>query len=234
VALSAGTTYVVTIGDVRDIAGNRVLSNGSWAITPLAAAELDAFARPATLIFGATSTLRVVLSGAPVPASVQVEKRSSNTGGFVPVSTLAVVDGQASATVKPEVNTTYRFRYAGAFGVSSAQLDVPILVRRSIGLVGRSSSTVSRAKVGSTVTLVAAAGPAAAGVSVSFRLYHYDATRRAWVYAGSRGRSTNTAGRAVVAWVTTAAGSWYWRASVGSTVDFANNVSPVYRWTVSR
>jgi hypothetical protein len=71
-------------------------------------------------------------------------------------------------------------------------------------------------------------------VSVSLRLYRYDPGRRLWVYAGSRGRTSDAAGRVSTTWAPTSAGSYYWRAVVASTVDFANNTSPVYRWTVSR
>ena len=106
--------------------------------------------------------------------------------------------------------------------------------RRSVDLVGRSSSIVSRAKVGATVKLVAAVGPATAGVSVSFRLYRFDAARRVWIYAGSHGRNSDSAGRAAYVWAASSPGSYYWRASVASTTDFANNMSPVYRWSVSR
>ena len=134
----------------------------------------------------------------------------------------------------PALNTTYQFRYAGAFGIAPAQVDVPVLVRRSVAILGRSSTVVATAKVGRSVTLVAAIGPAKAGVSVSFRLYRFDVARRTWIYAGSRGRGTDASGRASYAWVPPSAGSWYWRASVASTVDFASNMSAVYRWSVSR
>jgi hypothetical protein len=71
-------------------------------------------------------------------------------------------------------------------------------------------------------------------VSVSFKLYRFDSRRRAWVYAGSKGRSTAANGRASLTWTPSAAGSFYWRASVASTPSFANNISAVYRWTIRR
>lgn len=233
-SLQPGGTYVVTLGDARDVAGNRIALSGSWTITPLAQAEMDVQIEPKAVIYGGSARLDLTLSGAPVPAAVEVEESSTSSGGFVPSSTFEVVNGRLSFVVTPNVNTTYRLRYAGAFGVSSAEVDAPVLVRRSVGLVGRSSSTVSGARVGSSVKLVAAVGPAAAGVSVSFRLYRFDAVRRVWVYAGSHGRSTDVSGRASMTWAPAAPGSWYWRASVASTADFANNVSPVYRWSISR
>ena len=173
-------------------------------------------------------------TGAPLPASVEMLIATGSSVGFVPLTTISSVDGLASLLVTPLLNTTYRFRYAGAFGIAPAQVDIRVLVRRSVALSGRSSTVVSTAKVGRSVTLVAVIGPAKAGVSVSFRLYRYDAARRTWIYAGSRGRGTDASGRASYVWVPASAGSWYWRASVASTLDFATNMSPVYRWSVSR
>ena len=232
--LEPGGTYVVTFGDVRDVAGNRIAPSGSWTITPLAPAEMEVQAEPKAVAQGASSRLDLTLSGAAVPAVVDIQASWSSSGGFVPLSTLEVVNGRVSFVVTPGVNTTYRLQYAGAFGVASAQADVPVLVRRSVVLVGRSSSIVSRARVGASVKLVAAVGPATAGVSVSFRLYRFDAARRVWIYAGSHGRNSDSAGRASYIWAASSPGSYYWRASVASTTDFANNVSPVYRWSVSR
>jgi len=182
---------------------------------------------------GASARVDVALSGAPLPSLLEVLSATS-LGGFVPLTAILAEDGRTSLVVTPASNTTYRFRYAGAFGVAPAQADVPVLVRRSVVLAGRSTGVVSSAKVGASVKLTAAVSPAAPGVSASFRLYRFDAARRAWVYAGSRGRNTNAAGRAFYTWVPSSAGSYYWRASVASTPEYANNTSPVYRWSVGR
>jgi len=232
--LTAGITYVVTLGDVRDVAGNRVSSLGSWSIMPLAPVDLQARLGSNVLLFGQSTRLDLTMSGAPVPASLDVSYSSGGSAEFVPLTTIEMVNGRQSLVVTPERNTTYRFRYSGAFGVAPAVLDVPVLVRRSVVLAGRNGAVVSVARAGASVRLTAAIGPSAAGVSVSFRLYRFDAARRVWVYAGSRGRNTDTAGRAVYSWVPATPGSWYVRAAVASTADFANNVSPVYRWSVGR
>ena len=84
------------------------------------------------------------------------------------------------------------------------------------------------------MTLQATIDPAAAGVSVSFRLYRYDPVRRAYRYAGSWGRGTSTAGRASYVWAPVSTGVYYWRAMVFSTVAFANNTTAPLRWTVAR
>ncbi len=232
-ALQAGATYIVTVGDVRDLAGNRVSSPGSWSITALAATSLDAGASPRVVVRGSSTRLDVSLTGAPLPAGIKVSAATPATG-FVPLSTISTDTGSASLAVVPDMNTTYRFRYPGTFGVAPAQVDVRVLVRRSIALVGRDSAVVSRARVGASVRLVAAVGPARPGVSVSFRLYRFDAVRRVWVYAGSKGRNTDSAGRASYTWIPSTSGQFYWRASVASTAEYANNVSSVYRWSVSR
>jgi hypothetical protein len=112
-------------------------------------------------------------------------------------------------------------------------LSLRVLVRRAVGLAGRSSSTVGTTRPGGPVKLSAQVGPATAGLGVSFRLYRYDSARRAYVYAGSRGARTDGTGRASITWAPSV-GKWAWRVSIGPTPGFANNLSPLYRWTVAR
>ncbi len=231
-SLRAGGLYVVTVGNVTDVAGNRVISPGSWSITPLTATHLTARADPRVILRGGSARIGMSISGPPLPATVEVLSATS-PAGFVPLTVISTDDGTNSLAATPSSNTIFRFQYDGAFGVAPAQVDVRVLVRRSVILAGRNSSVVSRAKVGAPVTLTAAIGPAAAGVSVSFRLYRLDAQQRAWVYAGSHGRSTDASGRASYTWVPPASGSYYLRAAVASTPAFANNTSPVYRWSIS-
>lgn len=233
VGLQPGGLYVVTVGDVKDVAGNRVVPPGSWSITPLAPTTLMATATPGVLLHGGSTRVDVSLAGAPLPATLEISS-ASIPAGFVPLTPIPTDDGSNTLVMRPASNTTLRFSYAGAFGVAPAQVDVRLLVRRSVVLAGRNSSVVSRAEVGVPVKLTTAVSPAAAGVPVSFRLYRFDTRRRAWVYAGSKGRSTDAAGRAVLSWVPPASGSWYWRVAVAPTADFANNTSPVYRWSVAR
>jgi hypothetical protein len=223
----------VTVGNVRDVAGNGVASPGSWSITPLTPTGLAVTAAPKVIQRGGSSRVDVVLAGAPSPAAIEVEA-ITGTDGFVALPPISTDDGRNTLIVSPTSNTIYRFSYAGAFGVAPAEADVRIVVRRSVVLAGRDPRLASRTRVGNTVNLTAAISPAAAGASVSFRLYRFDTGRRAWVYAGSKGRSTDAAGRAVLAWVPPSSGSFYWRVSVAPTREFANNISPVYRWSVSR
>ena len=241
--LQPGGTYVVTLGSVTDVAGNVVAPRGSWTVFPLSPTSLDVRADPRAVAVGGSARLDALLTGAPSPAVLGVGVVSAGDGAgdgagaapeVVPLTTVLVQGGRATLVVSPGRNTVYRLTYDGATGIAPASADVRVLVRRSVGLLGVGGTTVSRASIGRPVKLVAAVAPAAAGVSVSFRLYRYDPGRRAWVYAGSRGRATDQAGRASYTWTPTVVGSWYWRVAVASTADYANNVSPVYRWSVGR
>ena len=232
--LQRGAPYIVTLGDVRDIAGNRVAFSGSWSITPIAPTALTVKAVPTVLALGAPARLEMTLTGAPFPATVDVLNKTSRAPDFAPLGSIPTNDGRGSLVVAPGMNTTYRFSYLGPYGVQSAQVDRTVLVRRSVVVAGLSRTVSARAKVGSPVRLTAGISPATAGVSISFRLYRFDAVHRKWMYAGSHGRSTDASGRAAYTWTPTTSGTYYWRASVASTPDFANNISVVYRWTVSR
>ena len=233
-ALHPGATYVVTIGNVTDVAGNRPAPRGSWTVTPLAPASLEARAVPSVITFGGSSRIDLVLAGTPEPAVVTVQSRPNSSTTFTSLPPLAVADGRAVLSVTPDRNTVYRFTYAGDSRTASAQAEAQVQVRRAVTFVGAGSSSVSRARVGRSVRIVAAVRPVTPVASVSFRLYRYNTVRRQWVYAGSRGRSTDAAGRASVTWTPTSPGSYYWRVAVAATADHAASVSAVYRWSVTR
>jgi hypothetical protein len=229
-----GGTYVVAIGNVTDLAGNRPAPRGSWTVFPLAPTSLDLRAAPSVITFGGSSRIDLILFGAPLPASVTVQSRASSSTAWTLLTDLAIRDGRASMSVAPDRNTVYRFTYAGSGGIAPAQAEVGVRVRRAVTFVGASGSSASRAQVGRAVRIVARVGPAAPSTSVSFRLYRYDTVRHRWVYAGSRGRRSDAAGRASLTWTPTSSGAYYWRVAVAATADHAANVSSVYRWSVTR
>lgn len=231
-ALQPGAVYAVNVGLVRDLAGNTVAPLTSWSITPLTPTSLLATASHRVVTVGGASRINLTFSGPQQATSVEMLS-SGGTGPFETVSIFELVDGSLSLLVAPVQNTTYRFRYGGAFGIAASQVDVRVLVRRSIVIAGRDSRVTARSRIGSNVRLTAAISPAQAGASVSFRMYRFDATRRSWVYTGSFGRKSDAQGRAVLNWTPSRAGSFYWRAIVGSTPEYANNTSPVYRWAIS-
>lgn len=232
--LVPGALYIVTIGNVTDLAGNRPAPRGSWIVTPLAPVTLEVRASSTVVVFGGSSRIDVTLAGAPSPASVTVLARPGSSSTFAPLTVLASSDGRASMSVTPARNTVYRFVYEAPPGVAPAQADVRVLVRRSVAFVGAGAATVGQTRVGRSVRITAALGPAAPRTSVSLRLYRYDTVRHRWVYAGSRGRSSDAAGRVSLTWTPTSPGTYYWRAVVATTADYAGNVSPVHRWLVSR
>jgi hypothetical protein len=232
--LVAGAPYIVTIGPVTDLAGNQVASLGSWIVTPLFAPRVTLAASVEVLARGGSAVLNGRAEGVGAGAAVDLSSQPAIGGAVVLASLPVPVTGQLQATVRPAMNSTYRLGVAGTSTTAPAEAIVRVLVRRSVGLVGVTSSTMAPARVGRSVLVVASIGPPAAGVSVSLRLYRYDASRRLWVFAGSRGRTSDATGRVSTTWTPTSAGSYYWRAVVASTVDFANNVSPVYRWSVTR
>jgi hypothetical protein len=231
--LVAGMPYIVTVGPVTDTAGNRVESLGSWLVTPLAPSRVTLTA-PTVVARGSSVVLSGVVSGLGANPDLELTSLQA-TGGAVSMGSVPVsADGRVQLMVRPAMNTTYSLSYPGTSTIAPAQADVRVLVRRSVALVGVSNSSVASARVGRSVRIVASVGPAAAGVSVSLRMYRYDAGRRLWVYAGSWGRKTDATGRVSLTWTPTSSGPFYWRAVVASTVDYANNISPVYRWSVSR
>jgi Bacterial Ig-like domain len=232
-SLVPGAVYILTVGGVTDLAGNSVASSGSWTIIPTASTELHATVTPRVVLPGQSSTIDVTLSGAPDGSVVDIATLSP-PGSRSPLATVTVTGGKASLTVTPTANTNYQFAYAGTAGVAPAQALATLLVRRTVLIPGHSSLVTASARVGRTTTIAATIGPPAAHVSVSFRLYRFDRLRRAWIYSGSLGRVTDATGQASLRWTPSTAGSYYWRVYVASTAEFANGVSPVYRWTVSR
>ena len=230
--LEAGAGYIVTVGPVTDLAGNRVASLGSWVVTPLAPSTVTLKASPGVLRLGEATVLTGQATGLGPAASLELSSRPASSDAPVAQSVPVPTDGRVQLTVRPAMNTTYRLGYAGTATIAPSQAEARVLVRRSVELAGLSSGAVRPVRRGTAVRLVAQIAPAAAGVSVSFRLYRYDGARRAFRYAGSWGRRTDAAGHASYTWVPASSGSYRWRVFVAPTPEYANNVSPIYRWTV--
>jgi hypothetical protein len=230
--LAAGQAYVVTVGGVVDLAGNVVSPIPSWTVTPL---------RPTSLVLSRSA--RVILPGASVTLTATTPGLDTSAvflqafvpGAAAPVQSgpYTVVDGSVSATVTPATNTGYQFLYPGSrTEAATTSNQVRVIVRRLVSLVGVPAGVTQPTRAGRPIVLTAQVAPAGMPARLSFQMYRFVAARRAWVYAGSFGRTTDAAGRASVTW-TPAAGRWYWRVASLPTPDYANNVSPVYRWLVS-
>ncbi|MGC8635283.1 MAG: Ig-like domain-containing protein [Candidatus Limnocylindrales bacterium] len=232
VDLAAGQPYVVTVGGVTDLAGNVVAPIPSWTVTPL---------RPTSLVLSRSA--RVILPGASVTLTATTPGLDTSAvflqtllpGAASPAQSgpFTVVDGSVSTTVSPQMNTGYQFLYPGSrTDASTTSNQVRVIVRRLVSLVGVPAAGTQSAKAGRPITLTAQVEPVGSVARLSFQRYRYDAVHRRWVYAGSFGRTTDAAGEASVTWTPTA-GRWYWRVASFPTPDYANNVSPVYRWLVA-
>ena len=245
--LIPGSGYVVTVGLVADVAGNVVAPTGSWVVTAVTPTGLSLQASPAVVTgsssgsgsgSGSGSVLSAAFAGPDSDPVLSLLARPAGATAFTLVDRAQPgPDGVAQFTVRPTSNTTYRVAYDGSPTFAAASADTQVLVRRGIRLaaLGTTSGVSSgTSRVGRPLTLQAAIDPAAAGVSVSFRLYRYDVVRRAWAYAGSRGRGTSADGRASYVWTPASAGVYRWRAMVSSTAAFANNMTAPLGWTVGR
>ena len=183
--LVAGAPYIVTVGPVTDLAGNQVASLGSWIVTPLVPSRVTLTAAPTVVARGGGAVLTGQASGLGADPVLDLTSQPA-AGDAVALASLPVpADGRVTVTVHPSMNTIYRLSYAGTATIAPSQAEARVLVRRSVELVGVSSGSIRSIRRGATVRLVAQIAPAAAGVSVSFRLYRYDAARRAYRYAGS-------------------------------------------------
>jgi Bacterial Ig-like domain len=232
--LVAGAPYIVTVGPVTDLAGNQVAPLGSWIVTPLASTRVTLTAAPIVLVRGGSAVLTGRADGVATGSALELTSQPAVGASVLLASVPGPVSSPVQVAVRPAMNTIYSLDYAGTSTTASAEASVRVLVRRSVAVVGVSTSSVAPVRVGRSVQVVASISPPAAGVAVSLRLYRYDAGRRAWVFAGSRGRTSDATGRVSTSWTPTSTGSYYWRATAASTIDFANNVSPIYRWSVSR
>ncbi len=229
--LAAGQPYVVTVGSVVDLAGNVVSPIPSWTVTPLRPASLSLTGSARVVLPGASVTLTATTPGLDTSA---VFLQTLVPGATTPAQSgpFTVASGTVSTTVAPVVNSWYQFLYPGSrTDASTTSNQVRVIVRRLVSLVGVPASVTQSAAAGRPVTLTAQVSPVGTPAHLSFQLYRYVAARRAWIYAGSLGRTTDAQGQATVRW-TPVAGRYYWRVASLPTPDFANNVSPVYRWLV--
>ena len=230
-SLSPGQAYIFTLGTVTDIAGNRPAPLGSWTMTMLAPVTLSLTA-PAVVAYGASARLDVGLLGAPGPAYVGVVAQRAGAVDAVSVANLLMVNGAGSVSVTPAANTLYRATYQGPAAIASATTDRTVLVRRLVALAGPSPSVLRTARRGTSVAVTARITPATGSIVLTFKLYRYDPVARVYRFVRSFARTTDAEGVARLAWGATTVGSFYWRVVVPSTVDYANNLSATYRWSI--
>lgn len=230
--LIPGAQYVVTIGQVRDVAGNVALPLSSWTVTPLRPTSLGMSISRGLVAAGDEVILEGTasgLDGEDVLLSIRPGGSTSGSeiGPFVPDA------GRLTSSQAPAMTTWYRWVYPGSPTNSASQSpELRVLVRRAVTLIGASAESTRTVTAGATVSLVAKVTPSGPVAKLSFQRYRYDATRRTYVYGGSFGRTTDANGLARLDWVSSV-GRYYWRALVLPSPEYANNITPMYRWTVS-
>lgn len=228
--LSAGATYVVTIGTVVDPAGNPIRPVPSWTVRPLALPSLSLRASASVVAPGTKVEVAGSIDGR---AGGAVGLEQSIAGG--PWETVAsVLDGATSfrSSVTALVNTRLRLHYIGnEVSADAFSPAVRILVRRGVALRGLSSSLTQVATVGGTRSLVAVLNPTSPPVAVALKIYRYDSSRRVYVLRSSIVR-TSVAGRATFAWRPSLVGRYLLRVTTAPTPLYTNGISAAYRWSV--
>jgi hypothetical protein len=232
--LVAGALYVLTVGAVRDVAGNLVAPIGSWAATDRPAPEITLQAKPSLVDRGATSLLTGRLTAPAGVGALTLEARPSGAQQAVPLGSVPVAaDGSFSVRVTPSSTTEYRVGVPAAGGYGAGGASAVVSVRRSVRL-NWSSSVVHAGRVGARVSIVASVNPIAGGVAVAFRQERWNTTTRMWRLAGTLNRRTDGTGRASVAWTPPGSGLYRWRAIAASTPDYSAGSSPWVRWSIGR
>jgi hypothetical protein len=230
----SGSAYVLTVGAVRDVAGNLVAPIGSWVAADRPAPELAVAASPRVVDRGATTLLTGRLTAPTGVASLTLE--ASPVGALETVALGAVpvaADGSFSTGVTPSSTTEYRLRVPAAGGFGAGSVSVIVSVRRAVRL-NWSSSVVHAGRVGTRISIVATVSPVASGVGVAFRLERWSAVSRSWRLVGTLNRRTDVAGHASVTWVPSGSGLYRWRATAGWTPDYSTGSSPWVRWSIGR
>lgn len=229
--LAAGSTYVVTLGSVVDLAGNAVSSPTSWTIRALS--------QPVASLF---ATERVVARGAQVQLTGSIEGRAGGAlvlersvagGPWEPKS--PILDPSASVVgtiVTVDFNTSFRLHYIGNnVSADAFSPTVRVLVRRGVAFSGVSSATTHTSTVGRTRTFTARLTPTTPQVPVTLHVLRYDSVSRRYVLRTSLVRAS-ASGTASFSWRPTARGRYLLRLTTPSTPGFANGISRSYRWDI--
>ncbi len=235
VDLVPGASYVLSVGAVRDVAGNLVASIGSWLAVDRPAPEISAAAGPRIVDRGATSLLSGQVTAPAGVSSLTLEARPSGALETVPLGSVPVgADGRYSVRVTPHSTTEYRLRVPAIGDYGAGAVTVSVLVRRKAAIAGSGPSVIRAGRVGARTTVAATVAPAAASVPVAFRLERWSSVSRTWRLVGTLNRRTDATGRASVAWTPQGSGLYRWRAVAASTADYSTGSSAWVRWSISR
>jgi hypothetical protein len=234
--LEVGALYVISIGAVRDVAGNPVAPLGSWVGLVRPAPVVAVAASPLVVDQGQTALLsgRVIAPAGISSLSLEAHPAGSALGivqlGSVPVAP----DGSFAVRVTPSSSTEYRFRVPAVGEYGAATVSASVAVRRNVRIEGASPAVVRAGRVGVRTTVAATIWPAVADAAVAFRLERWNATARSWRLVGTLNRRTDVMGRASVTWRPSGSGLFRWRATVASTLDFSTRATAWVRWSIER
>ena len=237
--LVTGGAYILTVGAVRDVAGNLVAPIGSWVAVDRPAPELVVAAGPPVVDRGATTLLTGRLTAPTGVASLNLEALPFGALQVAPLGSVPVAaDGRFSVRVTPTSTTEYRFLVPAAGEYGAGSVSAVVSVRRAVRL-SWSASAVHAGRVRARVSIVASIAPAGSGiggigVGVLFRLERWNAVARAWRLVGTLTRRTDVAGRASVTWTPSGSGLYRWRATAASTPDYSTGASSWARWSIGR
>jgi len=232
--LVTGATYVISVGSVRDVAGNLVAPLGSWVVADRPAPRITLAASPRVVDRSGTVLLAGRVEEPAGAATLDLTAVPAGALNLVPLGTVPVrPDGSFAVRVTPSSTTEYRLRLAAAGGYGAGDARAVVAVRRGVRIAGASSAVVRSARAGSRVALTAAIAPAAPGVSVAFRLERWSTSTRTWRLVGTLGRRTDAAGKAGVTWAPKGGGLYRWRATAATTVDFSTAASAWVRWSIT-
>ena len=232
--LSTDSAYVLTVGAVRDLAGNLVVPVGSWVATDRLAPKITLRATPVLVDRGAIVLLNGRLTAPTGVTSLSLEASPVGALEAVPLGVVPVAaDGSFSTRVAPSSSTGYLLRVpaAGEFGAGS--VSALVSVRRGVFL-NWSSSVVNAGRVGTRLSIVATVSPATAGVGVEFRLERWSAVSRSWRPVGTLVRRSDASGRTSISWAPSASALYRWRAVAGWTPDYSTGSSSWVRWSIGR
>ncbi len=232
--LVSGGAYVLTVGAVRDIAGNVVAPIGSWVATDRPAPELAMTATPSVVSRSATALLSGRLTAPTGVASLTLEARPVGALETVALGSVPVApDGSFATLVTPSSTTEYRLSVPAAGGFGAGSVSAVVSVRRAVRL-NWSSLVVRAGRVGARVSIVASMSPGGAGLSIAFSLERWNSISRSWRLVGTLNRRTDDAGHASVTWAPSGGGLYRWRATAAPTLDYSTGSSPWVRWSIGR
>ena len=230
-SLSPGGLYTVTLGDVRDLAGNPTPSLGGWLVQARMGHIIALSAAPAIASASARATLQGLTD--PGVGGPLLLEESVAAGPWGAVATLQQDPSGAFGTSVPVIGTTaFRVHFVGsATEADSYSPVVRVLVRRAVKVAVSPAAIPDTLRVGWTVRITAILNPPAPDVTVTLVVQRYDSRTAGWQQLSSAA-ARSARGTATFAWRPQTAGRYRLRVTTPSSALYANGIS-VTSWTVA-